>query len=411
MRRLLLAASFLAAPVLQAQTFGALQQDARPFAPATEAQSMGGAVAAVPFAETAFFYNPAHLARRPLLRPRVTVAGVGVGLSADVSEKLRFWRDELKPAIEEGLDDIRRDDPERLDALYSEALRLGRQQSVTQAVGYGPAVQLRIGQVAAGAGLFGHGVGRLQFADAGVGIPYLDLYSQLDLIAPVAAAVEVPNSPVAVGVMTSLTRRYIMAKGALVEELNATDEHLYVLSGTALSLDLGVHARDVGREGLDLGAALHGLLGGDFTYRYNRRFDVTGGERPDDEAEIAALEARFNAREARPSLRLGAAYRIQTPALPEVMLNGITVAADYVSASSSEYAQTVGGHLRFGASVELGRSLSVRTGFSQGYPAAGATLSLPGVKLDYAFFGIEDGRAPGQLGRYNHVVQARFGLF
>jgi hypothetical protein len=211
--------------------------------------------------------------------------------------------------------------------------------------------------------------------------------------------------------MASYARRYVTAKGVLVETLDPEREHLYILTGSAVTVDAGIHARDV-MPGLDLGGAVYNLLGGGFTYRYDgQRIDLTGNGGADDLAEVADLEARFNSRTSHPSLRLGAAYRVPIPAVSGVMLRGVTVAADYVSASTSEFDQSVGAHLRAGVHVEVNAMLSLRTGFSQGYASAGATLALPGVEFDYAYFGIEDGRVPGQLGRYNHNVRLRFGLF
>ena len=410
MRTSLLTLLLLLALPVSAQGFGALQQDARPHVPSLDARAMGGAVAAVSSAETAFFYNPAHLAR-VRDRLRFTVVGAGLGISNDVGTKYRFWRDELDPAIEEGLDEIRTEDYDRLIALYGEALDLGRQQSVAVATAYGPSVQLGVGtDQAVGAGLFATNAARLQFIDTGVGIPQLDLYNQLDVIVPVTVATQVPTTPLAVGITASYTHRHLAAKSALLDELDPDNEHLYVLKGSALAVDLGVHAQDV-LPGLDLGGAVYSLIGGGFDYRYTRRIGLTGNEGVDDEAEIAALEERFNGRSASPSFRIGAAYRVPVPSLSSVMLNGVTIASDYVSASTSEFDQPVGAHLRLGVNVEVGPVLAVRTGISQGYPSAGATLTLPGARLDYAFFGIEDGRTMGQLGRYNHRLVLRFGMF
>src|SRR5690606_27889252 len=98
-----------AAVAARAQPFGALQQEARPAVRAFEARAMGDAVAAVPDPETAFFYNPAHLAS--LARPYpFTVGGLGAGISTGVADKYAYWRDALRPAVEEGLGEIRETD-------------------------------------------------------------------------------------------------------------------------------------------------------------------------------------------------------------------------------------------------------------------------------------------------------------
>jgi len=405
---LLLASPFVAA---DAQTFGAIQQDARPHVAGLQVRAMGGAVAAVPMAETAFFYNPAHLARLDLSKPRITFVGAGASVSNQIFAEYRFVRDELEPAIEEGLGEIRLEDYGRLVDLYERALELGSTQTTATLTAYGPSVQMRISDnESIGVGLFGTNSFRMQFTDAGVGVPRLDAFNQLDLILPVTGAYGIPNSPLAVGVTASYTRRYLTAKGALLEELDADEEHLYVLKGNSISFDVGIHAEDV-MPNLDLGAAFYQIVGGGFNYSYDSRIDLTGNDGPDDEAEIAALEERFNARESKPTYRIGAAYRIPIPPSAQAVVNSVTIATDYVSASTSEYDQPAGAHFRMGIGADIGRILSVHSGYSQGYPSFGASLNLPVVHLEYAYFGIEDGRTAGQLGRYNHHIQIRFGLF
>jgi hypothetical protein len=412
--RFALAAGALALPSAapRAQGPGVPEREPRPFVRALEAQAMGDAVAAVPHPETAFFYNPAHLARLPRLR--LTYVGFGVGTSAGAAARYAFWRDELQPALEEGLEHLRTTDHARLEALYGEALDLGRRQSIAAATLYGPAVQAPVRASglggAVGAGLFGTGRARLRFADAGAGVPFLDAYGQADVILPVTAAVVIPETPLAVGVTASYTRRSVTAKAAFLDTLSPDDERLYVFTASGVRVDAGLHTADV-LPGLDLGAAFYGLLGSGFTYRHGGDVVLTGSGGADDLAEVAALEARFNGRTDNPSFRVGAAYRVAPRYLSGLPLGGVTVSADYVSASTSDFDQTVGARLRAGVDVAVLPTLRVRTGVSQGYPSVGATLSLPRTQLDYAFFGVEDGREPGQLGRYNHHLRLRFGLF
>lgn len=394
-----------------AQAFGILQQDARPHVAGLDARAMGGAVAAVASSETAFFYNPAHLARIDLSRPKITFIGAGVSASSEILDEYRFIRDELEPAIDEGLEEIRAQDYDRLIALYDRALELGSSQSAATLTAYGPSVQMSVsGSEAFGIGLFGTNTSRMQFIDVGVGIPRVDAYNQLDIIVPVAGAVTIPNTNIALGLAASYTRRYLTAKGALLEELDPDEEHLYVLKGSALSFDAGVHMENV-LPNVDLGAAVYQLFGGGFDYSYSSRIDVTGNDGPDDEAEIVQLEERFNARSASPSYRVGMAYRLPVPESAAGVLSNVTLSADYVSSSTSEFDQTTGAHIRVGLGADIGGILNVRSGYSQGYPSIGAGLNLRFVKLDYAYYGVEDGRKPGQFGRFNHQLQVRFGLF
>ena len=65
------------------------------------------------------------------------------------------------------------------------------------------------------------------------------------------------------------------------------------------------------------------------------------------------------------------------------------------------------------AALELARLagvLAVRAGLSQGMPSAGIGIVTRAFRLEYATYGVEDGRLLGQLRRRNHVVQLRFGL-
>src|SRR5690606_27077297 len=109
--------------------------------------------------------------------------------STGITAKYAFWRDELEPAVEEGLDVIRETDHPRLEALYHDALDVGRRQDVGRVTAYGPAFQARVSAAgwegAVGGGLFGTG--------AAAGVPHLDFYGQADVIVPVAAAVRVPG--------------------------------------------------------------------------------------------------------------------------------------------------------------------------------------------------------------------------
>src|SRR5690606_41595020 len=139
-------------------------------------------------------------------------------------------------------------------ALSRDAPDAGRRQAGGRAPAYGPAAQARVWapawERAVGGGRFGTGAARPRVADAGAGVPPLVFYGQADVIVPVAAAVRVPRTPLAVGLAASYTRRRVTAKDALVETLDPAREHLYVLSASAVTVDAGVHAAGV-LPGLD----------------------------------------------------------------------------------------------------------------------------------------------------------------
>ena len=398
-------------PLASAQTFTSLQQDARTGVLDVAALGRGGAVAAAPTLDSPFFSNPAHLARTERLS--LTLLGSSAGVGGNVFETLRYYRDDLGPAIEDGLDAIRESDPRRLQALYDEAFRVGQSQKTADAALLLPSVRARMGAVAVGAGVYVTGKARAKISDGGAGIPYLDAYSQADVLVPVGAAADVPGLPfrLSAGATATYVQRRIGAKADAVDALDPDNEKVYVFRGDAVRLGLGLDARDVGVRGLDVGLALTDV-GGAMSVAHDRSVVLQGPDSaPDDGAEIARLAARFNGRSTGTALRVGAAYQIPIPNTRSLPVSGVSVMADYTSASTSEFEQSVQAGLRGGARATLAGIVDLRVGLSQGMPTAGVGLKSRFARLEYATYGVEDGRLLGQQGRRNHVVQIRFGLF
>ncbi len=401
------AALALCAPV-SAQTFGTLDQDSRAGITDVVAAGMGGAVAATATPDSPFFSNPAHIAGTKRLG--FTIFGATAGVGGNVRETYDFYDQTLGPAIEEGLDDIRRSDPDRLQAIYDEAFRIGTSQKTADLAVLAPSARMRFGRVAVGLGLFGSGTARAKISDGGAGIPFIDLYSQADVLVPLTAATAVPGLPFRLDVGASATylQRRLTAKADAVDALDPDNEKVYLFRGDGLRLGLGAQATDVGTPGLDVGLALTNV-GGALDMSFDRSIQIEGPDgAADDTAEIARLEQRFDARSSAAAVRLGAAYRVPVR-VPGV--SGLTVAADYTSASTAEFGQSFQAGLRGGATVTLGGAFEVRAGLSQGMPSAGVGVRTRFARIDYATFGVEDGRLLGQQSRRNHVVQVRFGLF
>ncbi|MEM6325853.1 MAG: hypothetical protein AAF791_01925 [Bacteroidota bacterium] len=400
---LLLGLAVWSLPAFSQIPFGALAQDDPVDVPEITALAMGDAVAAVTNPETAFFSNPAHLAS--LTGVRFTIVGAQVGLGGNFREAYDFYDMELGPAIEEGLDDL--PDREQRD-LYDRAVEIGRDQKTVGASVEAFALQFRAGPLAVGAGVFGHATARARALDLATGVPYLDAYSQADLVAPLTVALDVPGTPLSIGGTAAYVERRVTAKAEFVDALDADGEKLYLLGGNGVALSAGVTARDVALPGLSLGMALISLGGvGDLTF--DRSWAVSGSENtPDDPAEIAQLERRFAQREGTPVLRMGAAYHLPFPKGSPI--RDVALAADWVSGSTTEAEQAPELGFRFGAQATLLGVLELRGGLSQGYPAAGVGLNLRVLRLDYATFGVEDGEAFGEQERRNHVVQLRLGL-
>ncbi|MEM1056247.1 MAG: hypothetical protein AAGI52_12040 [Bacteroidota bacterium] len=392
------------APAASAQyLFGSLDQDTPVEVQEITALAMGDAVTAVPSPQTAFFSNPAHLTS--LKGFRITVLGAQAGIGGNFRETYDFYADELGPAIEDGLDTLDDDDLQR---LYAETLEIGRDQKTADVAVELAAMQFSAGPLAVGIGGFANARARAKLTDTGAGIPFLDAYSQADFLVPVVAAMDVPGTPLSVGASAAYVERRVTAKAAFVDALDPDGEKAYLLGGNGVVVGAGVTARDVGLPGLSLGMALSNI-GGVSTLTFDRSWAISGSDdAPDDAAEIAELEARFASRETTPVLRLGTAYSLPLSTLSPV--RDVTLAADWISGSTSEFDQALEAGIRVGAQAKLLGFLELRGGLAQGYPTAGIGLDLKVLRLDYATYSVEDGRTLGQLERRNHVVQVRLGI-
>ncbi len=414
MMRYAIAAALLAAAPAHAQ-FGALSQDARGVPPSPVRAAQGDAYAASPLRETALFGNPAHLAFLGGRLPKVQV-GATAGVGGNVREAWDFWDATLGPAVEAGLDDLREEDIDRLEEIYDETLRIGASQKTATAAAEVSGT-FRVGGLGVGLGVATVGTARARVFNGGAGIPYADTYAQADLLVPVAVAIsrsaaqagfdDLPGAPSAVGLGVQLTtvHRQVTAKAGALDSFDPDGENVYVLAGTGVGVDVGLHAADIGVPGLDLGVVWHNALGGQPDLAFRRSYAVWG-EPAEDAAEAAALEARFAERRRGAAVRGGLAYRVPVPAAPVAA----RLLLDVTSASTAEFDQSMQAGLRLGAEVTVARRLELRAGASQGMPSAGVGLALPGVRVDYATHGVEDGALLGQQPRRAHLVQVRFGI-
>ncbi len=389
------------------------EQYARAAVPSAQVLGMGDAGVAFAGPETAFFYNPAHFARLGIARPRIEILGARGTLNTKFFGDLDFVTNRVRPELEDGIGDGEGGLPTPEEwAFLQEALAQGRRPTVGQAAALLPSVMLNVGPYGVGAGVFGHNTTRYDFQDNGTGIPVLDLFSQLDAIVALSGGARLPNTNLSAGLTGRYVQRYVGYKNEDFLALDPDGEQLYVINGSTVAFDLGVQYTDAVATlpgSLDLGLAVYDLVGGGFRYGLYESVALAGSG-ADDEREIANVLGAFEGRDGAPSFRLGAAYR--QPALPSLPLLGdLGVALDYVSASTSESEQPLLSKLRLGGQATVGGVLAVRAGLSQGYPTFGTGIQTPFFRLDYVFYGIEDGRLPGQLERYNHLVQVRFGLF
>ncbi len=405
MRRLILASLALCAlaaalsPATHAQS---RTQTARAFVQAPSVLGHGGATAALAHRHTAFFYNPAHLASKTSDRARITVLGVRASMSTNVLAQYAFFRDDLQPAIERGFENM---SGEELKALYDEALRLGRRRSLLSGNVQLPTLTLRTGPVGLGGGLFIHSSTQYHVRNGGAGVPAIDLVAQLDGMAVAGAAFDA--GAFNIGVTGKYTRRYLTVKRKPIDAIEQ-DEGVYVLAGESFGLDVGLlfdlNLPLPGR--LAFGAAVYDALATEFNYTYARNLTQNG---PPDEAAVAREEALANERyDLARSFRFGLAYTLSVADGP---FTQTSFALDYVGYSDPRIEQTPLAHLHFGAETSLARVLTLRLGLSQGYPTGGIGLNAGFMTLDYAIYGVEEGRTPGRRPRWTHTVQVTLGPF
>lgn len=390
----------------QAQRY---QQYARAHVESVQVLGMGGSGVALSGPETAFFYNPAHFASADLFRTRVEILGAQAELSTKFFSDLDFFLDRVQPALEDGFE-FPLSEEDR--ALFDDALAQGRRPTVGQAAVALPSVMVGLGPYGIGGGVFAHNTTRYRFEDNGAGVPVLDLFSQLDAIVALGGGMRVPGSNLSAGLTGKYVRRYIGYKNKDFLAIDPDDEQLYVINGSTVSFDLGLQYEDAVASlpgSLDLGLAVYDLVGGGFEYDLYDSIDFTGSG-SENTREVERVLADFEDRDGSPSFRLGAAYRV--PALVALSgLQDVSVALDYLSTSTSESSQPFLSKFRLGAQAKVAGLVALRAGVSQGYPTFGTGLHTPFFRLDYVFYGVEDGRLPGQLDRYNHLVQLRVGLF
>jgi hypothetical protein len=371
----------------------------------------GDASVAVPNYQTAFFYNPAHLAKLGPIRPRITFVGGRLAGSEGIYDQLSFYNDELQPAIEEGINKIPQ---ERRERLYDQALDLLGEPSLVTTDIIGPSVALNLAGVGAGAGLFAQNNVVYSATDAGAGVPLIDIELRSDLIGVASGGIDFSDYGVS-GLAAGVTAKYAMRNTTLKSKpLDAfsENERLYLFRGNAIGFDVGVLYETM-LPGLTLGATMFDVVGGSFDYKFHTAYDLdfndvdaTGA----DQTEIAATLARLEDRNTSPSYRIGAALNVSS-LLTLGVLSGTSVAVDYVGYSDPQVDQAFLAHLSIGAQTKLARVLALRAGLNQGYATVGAGLHLGPLRLDYAYFGFEGGRVPGQLPQYSHTLQVAFGLF
>ena len=390
-------------------------QTQRPYVPSPHVLGRGNAGVAIPHAQAAFFYNPAHLYH--VDQPHVLMGLQGT-FSTQVADQVQFIRDQLEPALDQGFESL---SDEELRNLYDDALNQGYRPTTVEGAVRLPTAVWSMGPVGAGVGLFATSDLTYRFGDAGLGIPFVDLVGRTDVMARAGAgadlgALGLPG--LAVGLMGHVTRRYFTFKNKPLDAIDAGDD-IVLLDGTSLGVDLGLLYepsvfRGPGR--LTLGAALYDLQTTGFDYTFygpSADWPVFGGALEGDDDGPTEAQVDRAVRTAReqfdldPSYRLGIAYQLHGLPMPR----RLAITVDYLGYESSLIDQSLLTHLHAGVEAQVVRRLALRAGLSQGYPTAGVGIEVGPVSIDYAFYGVEHGRFPGQMPSYQHNVHLAVVLY
>ncbi len=379
-------------------------QNPRAFVRSPQVLATGDATVAMPSPETVFFYNPAHLSETTSATPRITIVGVQGAVSTSVFDQVSFFQDKVEPAIDRGFDDL---SSEELDELYDKAFALGRQRAFASGDVILPSIQFASGPISIGAGFFAHTSANYRFEDAGLGVPQLDFVGRADAIGVVTGALDgtaIGFRGFSVGMTAKYTRRYISIKDRPLDAIGE-DEPLHVFSGDAVTIDYGMLYR---AGNLSLGLSVYDISSSDFDFAFDRTLFADAPAAPEINTRVQSeLEAVKALNEIRPSYRIGAAYT--APRMLGVF-GETTVMLDYLGYSDPVVNQSGLARLHLGAQSNIAGPLTVRGGLSQGYPSGGIGLHFGPLHIDYAFFGYEEGRTPGQTPAWNHLAQLRLAI-
>lgn len=373
----------------------AFQETARSYQKSPAILGMGGAGVALPNQDQVFFYNPAGLPSVAQKRVRYSFLGLQAELSKSAITTLQFTQDRLVPALTDGLDQLSDED---LKALYRDALTTFRKEGLgVQAVPVLPAFVLRLSaRTALGFGVFGDAKAEVNLMDGGAGIPVVIAQTQGDATALVGLGSALPSG-LSLGGTVKYTQRFMSVKNKPLDGFDV-DESFYLLKTQGFTLDLGFVWKVPSLSNLQVGGAAYDVLGRGMTFKPENIQALT--EAPEREAEKTQNLAQANLRPRNPSYRFGLGYQIKLTKWLRMQL-----AADYAHAYHPLQVQSFPAHLYLGSSLQVGKTVFLRGGFSQGYPSMGASLDLGGLRISYAYYGVEAGRFPGQSARFFHTAE------
>jgi hypothetical protein len=330
----------------------------RPELPGTRPLGMGNAFVAVADDRNALYYNPAGLARLE----GTHIAGLGVRGAVDdqLSEVVRFVKDH-------------EDQFTNFDAVDTQFLdELARYDD--RWVGADANAYVDVTRSGFGVGVFGTANAQVK-VDRGVYEPRVLEDALSDVVGVVGGGMPLGRADLSVGgtlkaIWRRQSDRVITAREAADFDFQQIVDDLEG-ANAGFSMDLGTLWTP--SRTWSAGAVMHDGTG------------WIGGQRIDS------------------SLDVGTAW---SPWRPDAgIVQQLLLAADVDGVGGGG---ALGKHLCFGAEARL-PVVTLRAGAHQGYGTFGASLALPGVHLDYAYWGRELGETPGAEDQFLHTVELRIG--
>jgi len=320
---------------------------------------MGNAQVAVANDRNALYYNPAGLAN---LRD-TSISGLGLhgGIDDEFLDVVRFVQDN-----EERFTDFETIDAEFYDSLAPYDDRW---------VAADGSAYVDVTRPSFGLGVYSTGFVQFKM-NRGVYEPRVHGHIHNDIVAVVGGAMPLRSGMRVGAALKGIWRRETtevltardledFSPSTMLDELESAD--------AGFGMDLGAYWRQDGSP-LSFGAVLRDAPG------------IVGGE---------SIGSAFD---------LGTAWNVIDRS--RGLLRGVVVAADLRDSLGDD---AFGKRLHLGAEARI-PGLSVRTGLNQGYPTFGASLAIPVLSLNYAFYGRELGEFPGAEGQFLHAVEARIGF-
>lgn len=337
---------------------GSRAEQAAPSLPGTRPLGMGNAFVAVADDRNAMHYNPAGLAR--LRRTHFAPLGLRGAMDEDLPSVVQFIQDHEEQFRDyETVDDAFLEELEPYDDRWMAA---------------DAAVYSDLSRPGFGIGVFATAQTQLK-VDRGVYEPRVFENALSDIVGVVGGAL-----PLRGGLLAGVTAKAIWRRQS-VHQLTATEAAEFdvntvidelKVADPGFSMDLGaMWAPGEGR--VTAGAALRDAWG------------WVGGERIHS------------------ALDLGASW---TPVRDAGFLRNLLLAADVHDVAEDD--EALGNRLYLGAEARL-PLIALRGGAHQGYGSVGASLYLPGVRLDWAYWGRELGQIPGAEAQFLHAVELHVG--